>query len=106
MATGIPESPARSGRCALPAASSAPRHSPRLCSWFVASAGDQPRSDGGPHALALDMPVLLRPELAIDGAALDERRMRSDIHHLAPVQDENLVAFDERGEAMRHDDHR
>lgn len=44
----------------------------------------------------LKVPVLLRPKLPIDGAAFEQRVMRPDIHDLARIQDENLVAVCQR----------
>ena len=52
------------------------------------------------------MPVLLRPQLAVERAALEQGRVRRDVEDLALLHDQDLVAFGERGEPVRHDDHR
>ena len=49
--------------------------------------------------------VLLRPELAIDRAALEQRAVRGDVHDLALFQHQDLVAFGERRQAVGDDHH-
>ena len=46
-------------------------------------------------ALTVEMAVLLRPELAVDGAAFKQNPVRGDVHHLAFLQHEDLVALGE-----------
>src|SRR5579872_982008 len=61
---------------------------------------------GMDFSLRIDVPVLLKPKMAVDGAALDEVAMCSKIEDLAAVEYEDLVAIDQRGEAVRDDHHR
>ena len=56
--------------------------------------------------LRFEMAVLLRPELAIDSAAFEQNAVRRDIDHLSLVQNQGLVAFGQRRQPVRHDDHR
>ena len=60
----------------------------------------------GLASLGIDMAVLLKPQMAIDGAALDQFAMRPEIDDLAAVEHEGLVAIDQRGETVRDDHHR
>src|SRR6267378_1866699 len=50
--------------------------------------------------------VLLLPQLAIDGAALEHLLVGADVGDLALVEDEDLVAIDQRRQPVRDDDHR
>lgn len=60
------------------------------------STGHQPWSDNGmTGTLALEMAVLLRPELGIEQAALEQNVVRRDVDHFACLQDQDLVAFDQ-----------
>ena len=52
------------------------------------------------------MTVLLRPELAIGQAALHQLLMRADIHDLALLHHQDLVAIDQGGQSVRDDHHR
>ena len=45
-------------------------------------------------SLRIDVSVLLEPKVAVDGAALDQFAMRTDIDDLSPVEHEGLVAID------------
>ena len=56
-------------------------------------------------SFGIDMAALLKPEMAIDAAALDEFAMRSKIDDLAPVENEGLIAIDQRGKTVRDDHH-
>src|SRR5215831_4255694 len=55
--------------------------------------------------LIFEMAVLLRPELPVDAAALQEKTVRRDVDSLAVFQDKDLVAVDQGRQAMRNDDH-
>jgi hypothetical protein len=54
----------------------------------------------------MHMAILLIPEGAIDRAPLQQDGMRSDIHDLAPLKHQDLIAIDQGREAVRHDQHR
>ena len=45
------------------------------------------------RALALEMAMLLRPELAIERTALKQHTVRSDVGDFALLQHQDLVAF-------------
>src|SRR5262249_30148726 len=48
---------------------------------------DEGRGERGmTRTLAVEVAVLLRPELAIDGAAFEQDAVRCDVHHLALLQ--------------------
>ena len=49
--------------------------------------------------------VLLRPELAIEGAAFKQCAVRRDVYQLALLQHQDLVAFGQRGQTVGDDDH-
>ena len=56
--------------------------------------GNQPWSDNCmTGTLALEMAVLLRPELAIERAALEQDAVRRDVDDFALLHDQDLVAF-------------
>src|SRR5271170_7586795 len=70
--------------------------SPRS-SAIVLIALDEGRSESCmAWTLAVEMAVLLRPELAVDGAAFKQDAVRRDVHHLALFKHEDLVAFGQR----------
>ena len=56
-------------------------------------------------SLKIDVPVLLKPKMAINGAALDQFAMRTKIDDLSPVKHKGLVAIDKRGETVGNDHH-
>ena len=56
--------------------------------------------------LIFDMAVLLPPELAVDGATVDQHVVRPDIDCLPLVQHEDLLALDQGRQTMRDDHHR
>src|ERR1700730_10788027 len=56
-------------------------------------AADETRGDGAAGAAAVEMAVLLRPQLAVHRAALEQLMVRPDIHQLALLHDEDLVAI-------------
>jgi hypothetical protein len=60
-------------------------------------------SDGAAGAAAVEMAVLLRPQLAVNRAALEKDIVRPYIHELVPLHDEDLVAIGSRttGDARR-----
>jgi len=65
-------------------------------STTVLIALDEGRGERGmAWTLAVEVAVLLCPELAIDGAALEQDAVWGDVHHLALLQNQNLVAFGE-----------
>src|SRR5580700_1600132 len=57
-------------------------------------------------SLRIEVAVLLLPEMAIDGAAIEQFPVRTDIDDLAVVEHEGLVAVDQRGETVGDDHHR
>src|ERR1700749_385711 len=66
-------------------------------STIVLIALDEGRSESCmAWTLAVERTVLLRPELAVDGAAFKQDAVRRDVHHLALFQHEDLVAFCQR----------
>src|ERR1700730_16965901 len=66
----------------------------------------QSRGDGSAGASAVEVAVLLRPQLAIERAPLEQDIVRRQIHDLALLQDEDLVAVGQGRQAVRDDDHR
>ena len=52
------------------------------------------------------MTVLLLPKMAIDGAALQQFVVRTEVNHLAAIEYEGLVAIYQRREAVRNYHHR
>jgi hypothetical protein len=56
-------------------------------------AADETRGDGAAGAAAVEMAVLLRPQLAVHRTALEQLMVRPDIHQLALLHDEDLVAI-------------
>src|SRR6202030_1680526 len=69
-------------------------------------AADEARRDGAARAAAIHVAVLLRPQLAVEVAALQQDLVRRDVDQLALLQNEDLVAFGQRRQAVRDDDHR
>src|ERR1700722_16465565 len=55
--------------------------------------------------LRREMPVLLEPEMAVDGAAFDQFAVGADIHGPALVQHHDQVAIEQGGEPVRDDYH-
>jgi len=56
--------------------------------------GNQPRSNTGmTETLALEMLILLRPELTIERAALEQNTVRRYVDNFARLYDQNLVAL-------------
>jgi hypothetical protein len=45
-------------------------------------------------SFGIDMAVLLKPQMAIDGATLDKLAMRTHIDDLAVIKHEYLIAID------------
>ena len=82
-----------------------PWYSKRICSWFCHATGHKPRSYGRTRAFAFEMAVLLGPELAIDRAALSENVVWRAVDDFALVEHEDLVALNQRRQAVRDDDH-
>ena len=52
------------------------------------------------------MPVLLRPQLTVKRAAIEQGRVWRNVEDLALIHDQDLVAVGQRGEPVRDDDHR
>src|ERR1700722_4401641 len=75
-------------------------------STTVLIALDEGRGERGmAWTLTVKMAILLGPELAIHGAAFEQDPMWRNVHHLTLLQHQNLVAFGQRRQPMRHDDH-
>src|ERR1700730_9568306 len=73
----------------------------------VSGASGESRSRRGMgSSLRIDVAILLRPQVAIDGAAIEQFPVRTDIDDLAAVKHEGLIAIDQRGEPVRDDHHR
>src|SRR5208282_4486706 len=71
---------------------------------FPTAAMDQPRRDRRVMgSLALEMAVLLRPQLAIDRAALEQHAMRSDVDDFALLHHQDQVAFGQRRQPVGDD---
>ena len=55
--------------------------------------------------MALEMTVLLDPQLAINGAPFQQHGVGANIDNFALFHNKNLVAIGQRRQAMRNDDH-
>src|SRR4051812_8999280 len=73
--------------------------------WYSSSAAEAASADARDWRRKLNMAgyrsfrvtVLLQPELAVDGAALEEVRVRPEVRHAPLVHDQDGVAVDQRG---------
>src|ERR1700738_220791 len=68
--------------------------------------GERVSKSGMAWPLAVEMAVLLGPELAVDGAVVEKHVVRRAVDGPAVFQDEDLVAIDQGRQAMRNDHHR